>query len=286
MIQFVGGMAAATAVYGIWQYYELQQFRVTNYQICSKKIQTPMRVMLLSDLHCHTFGKENQRLLSAIREQKPDLIVIPGDLIMDKHPEKFSFASEFIQSIQGICPIYFSRGNHEGRVCLEPESEKGEAYLAVEEKMRLAGCHILSNEREEIEIKGNRLTMYGLELAKEYYKKGKKITMADDVVQSYLGKPETKRFGILLAHNSAFSEQYAAWGADLSVCGHNHGGLVCIPGIGSVISPQFEFFPKYAFGQHEIKGKQVVISRGLGTHTFHIRIFNRAEVVCIDLLPS
>jgi hypothetical protein len=75
--------------------------------------------------------------------------------------------------------------------------------------------------------------------------------------------------------------QYFDWGADLILSGHYHGGLVCIPGIGSVISPQFELFPRNSFGKFEHDGACALVSRGMGTHTFHIRIFNRSELLVV-----
>jgi hypothetical protein len=94
----------------------------------------------------------------------------------------------------------------------------------------------------------------------------------------------------MLAHNPSYSSQYAAWGSDLTFCGHNHGGLVRIPGIGSVFSPQFEWFPKYDRGLYEFEHsgskKYVIVSGGLGTHTFHIRIFNRAELLAVTVMPE
>ena len=74
--------------------------------------------------------------------------------------------------------------------------------------------------------------------------------------------------------------------SDLTFCGHNHGGLIRLPGIGSLLSPQLTWFPKYNDGCHDLRGNKVVISRGLGTHTFHIRIFNRAELVAVRVLPD
>ena len=83
-----------------------------------------------------------------------------------------------------------------------------------------------------------------------------------------------------------YAKEYADWGADLTLCGHNHGGLIRIPGVGSLISPQFQWFPKYDAGSFEFDGKKVIVSRGLGTHTFHIRIFNRAELVFVVIKPQ
>ena len=93
-------------------------------------------------------------------------------------------------------------------------------------------------------------------------------------------------FQILLAHNPAYAREYIRWGADVTFCGHNHGGLIRIPGIGSVISPQFTWFPKYDAGDFKQEGNHVIVSRGMGTHTFHIRIFNRAELLSVTLLPE
>ena len=72
----------------------------------------------------------------------------------------------------------------------------------------------------------------------------------------------------------------------MTFCGHNHGGLVRIPGIGSLLSPQLTLFPKYNDGMYEIQGRKVIVSRGLGTHTFHVRVFNRAELIIVRLMPN
>ena len=53
-----------------------------------------------------------------------------------------------------------------------------------------------------------------------------------------------------------------------------------------MISPQLTWFPKYDAGLFQEDGKNVIISRGLGTHTFHVRIFNRAELLAVTFLPE
>ena len=79
---------------------------------------------------------------------------------------------------------------------------------------------------------------------------------------------------------------YKAWGADLILSGHLHGGIVRIPGLGGVISPQAFLFPRYS-GELTLEGDQtVIVSRGLGTHTIHLRLFNTPELVSISLEPA
>ena len=125
-----------------------------------------------------------------------------------------------------------------------------------------------------------------LELELDYYEKGGIVPMEPSYMQERLPAPREDMFQILLAHNPAYAEQYAAWGADVTFCGHNHGGLIRIPGVGSLISPQLTLFPKYDAGKFQIGSRYVIVSRGLGTHTFHVRIFNRAELLEIKFLPQ
>ncbi|MEF2765303.1 MAG: hypothetical protein U0N43_08465, partial [Mediterraneibacter sp.] len=84
-------------------------------------------------------------------------------------------------------------------------------------------------------------------------------------------------------HREDYVEGYKEWGADVILSGHLHGGIVRIPGIGGVITPQAFLFPKYS-GEMTVEGEQaVIVSKGLGTHTIDIRLFNTPEVVLLTL---
>ena len=81
----------------------------------------------------------------------------------------------------------------------------------------------------------------------------------------------------------AYMDAYKKWGADLILSGHLHGGLVRCPGIGAVVTPQGFLFPKYS-GEMRREGEQtIVVSRGLGSHTINIRLFNMPEVIAIEV---
>ena len=72
---------------------------------------------------------------------------------------------------------------------------------------------------------------------------------------------------------------YAEWGADVSFGGHVHGGLVRLPYIGGILSPERKLMPKYKEGIYEKNGHYLAVSRGLG----ELRLFNRPEIVCVDI---
>ena len=129
------------------------------------------------------------------------------------------------------------------------------------------------------------MVISGLELPLSYYKKGVDTPLAPDELSNCLPEPDSRHYQILLAHTPKYVPEYLSWGADLSLSGHYHGGLVCIPGIGSIISPQFELFPGHSFGRFDADGRTALVSRGMGTHTLHVRIFNRSELLVVTAEP-
>lgn len=267
-------------LYVIWQTIELKRFNITRYEIRSEKLEVEHTWVVLSDIHLWRYGAYNERLLEAIRAEQPDAILIPGDLIVYTKPERFFIAEELMEQLVSIAPVYFSNGNHESRL-EDPVHENYESYQKLKKRMLKLGVHILNNEHETVTEGADEIMILGLELPLSYYKKGVNTPLASDELSRCLGETDPSRYQILLAHTPKYVPEYLDWGADLCLSGHYHGGLVCIPGIGSIVSPQFELFPKYSFGRFDRGSQTALISRGLGTHTFHVRIFNRSELLVV-----
>ena len=59
--------------------------------------------------------------------------------------------------------------------------------------------------------------------------------------------------------------------------------LMQLPGIGGVISPDFTLFPKYSGGIYREGAQTVVVSRGLGTHSVPVRLWNWPELIVLEL---
>ena len=87
----------------------------------------------------------------------------------------------------------------------------------------------------------------------------------------------------MLAHTPVFMPIYQQWGADMTLSGHLHGGIIGLPGIGGQITPQAVLIPKYAGGINSEVTHIVNFSRGLGTHTVNLRFCNPAELVSVSL---
>ena len=271
--------------YFLWQKWELTKFQVTEYQVSSPKLTFPANVAVIADLHGFSYGKGNERLLRQVRALSPQAILIPGDMLVSKYPATYAAALSTLRGLAEIAPVYYSFGNHESRL-RDPETMNHPLFLQYQKEVRALGVTILETESREIALGGNRVMLSALELELGYYQKGRLTPLEPGYMEKRLKLGHPELFQILLAHNPAYAREYADWGADVAFCGHNHGGLIRIPGLGSLISPQFTWFPKYDAGKIQLGKAAVIVSRGLGTHTFHIRIFNRAELLSVQFTPT
>ena len=92
---------------------------------------------------------------------------------------------------------------------------------------------------------------------------------------------------ILLAHMPQYIDNYAAAGYGLVLSGHAHGGQWQIPFLNrGIYAPGQGLFPKYTSGLHKKGDTVMIISRGLGNSEFPIRLFNRPELVLVEVLPD
>ena len=264
---------------------ENRVFRKTYYRIESSKLQKLQRarkVIFLSDLHNHCYGEENQKLLDAIKKEEPDLILITGDMLIGKEGISPETAQAFVCQLPKICEVHYSNGNHEQR--MKENTEKYEdIYLQYQKELKKAGVHFLENEHIRLTWDGVPVDLYGLEIPHKFYTKFAKMELSVEEIQKCIGASEKEHYKIVMAHNPVFADAYMKWGADLTLSGHLHGGLVRIPGLGGVISPQIKLFLKYS-GELTSEGEQaVVVSKGLGMHTICFRFCNPAEMIVLQI---
>lgn len=247
------------------------------------RFDQPVRMVLLADLHSNQIGRDNEVLIREIRKFQPDLILVAGDCIVGEKNSDTSAAENLMKKLGRQYPVYYENGNHEHRMKEKPEIY-GDGYQRYRQRLKASGIHLLENKRERIAVKGLPLTIYGLELEQKYFRRsaGRRRLSAEEVRQ-YVGGRKKDGFAILLAHNPVFFPAYAQWGADLVCAGHLHGGIVRIPGLGGVISPQMRLFPKYDRGRYQEGKSTMIVSAGLGSHTIPFRLFNPIELVKIEL---
>lgn len=266
--------------------YEKKQFSVEETCIRSDKILRDKTLVFLSDLHNNEFGPGNRRLLEAIRRVNPDAVLIGGDMMVCKGRRDVAVPLELVKRLAGDFPVYYGNGNHENRMVWERETYGG-LYEEYRDRLKRMGVIYLENGTAPL---GADAEISGLDLGQRYYRKAlfqKLDPMPPDYLTRRLGRVRgtgrEEKFQILLAHSPMYFKDYRAWGADLTLSGHFHGGTIRIPGLGGVMTPQYQFFIPWCAGDFEADGKRMIVSRGLGTHSINIRLNNRPQLAVVRL---
>lgn len=261
---------------------------IKKYNLAFKNLPSSFhktKIAFISDLHGEIYGKKNADLIALIEKERPDFIFIGGDMVVGGVDRKgkarkvskpsMEVSLDLLEKLGKKFPLYHALGNHE---------EKLEKTLFKEynEGLTKLGISLLDNEEVSIFSKqGEKISLYGLTLDKTYYPKLKRRSLKGKEVEEKIGKKDG--FSILLAHSPLYFKAYHEWGADLSLSGHFHGGIMRLPLIGGILGPDFLPFPRYSGGLFSKNEKKMIVSCGLGTHTVDLRVFNPPELTVIEL---
>lgn len=240
-------------------FFENRRFRTTHTVCRHPKVQTPFRVVQVSDLHDRAFGREQQKLIGAIRAEKPDLVVITGDLFNRHNRAACQNAFAFLQHMKGVAPMYFIEGNHECSL-----KETGERDI---ERVAQSGVCVLRDAYTDLA----QCRLIGLK------QRAPKETLSAMLCAD--------RFNLVLAHRAERFPIYAETGADVILSGHAHGGQIRFGRFG-VYAPQQGLFPKYVTGWYTIGNSRMFLSRGLGNTIAFPRVFNTPELCVINFIPE
>ena len=267
---------------GVFCYYQNNKIVITNIKL-KQKINNKVRIAQISDLHSKEFGKNNSTLYKIIIKQKPDIIVATGDLI-DSNMKRIDEIIEFCSSINKDIPMYYILGNNEMRCSRVSE---------IVEKLKKNKICVLENEIESIEVKGNKINILGLEEKRIdegelFYSKVNSRYGTENIEKIFSRLERLDGIKIVLSHypeNFEYVEEgaYSKYNFDIMFSGHAHGGQFILPGIGGIFAPGQGLFPKYYKGVYGEKNK-LIVSRGLGNSGFPLRLFNRPDLVIVDLI--
>ena len=266
-------------------FYEYASLVRTDYEIETEKFPDGkrLRLLVLSDLHDRVYGPENEKLLDLMKSCEPDAILLTGDILTASRKKDPNQVFAFLTKSSKIAPVYYAPGNHERKI-KERKETFGILYDVFRRTLKQNQICYLENEKTDLD---ENVCLYGLDLDLKYfpklpYKNKKPIYTAEEMEED-LGKMDPSRYNIILAHSPRYFNAYAASGADLVLSGHYHGGAVRIPKLGGVISPQFVFFPEYDKGVYKKENTEMIVSSGCGSHKVHLRLFNKPEVMVVDI---
>lgn len=237
----------------------------------------PVRTVVISDLHDHKFGEDNEKLAEKIREIDPDLIFIDGDML-NGESENAEVPVTLIRELKDTAPIYYALGNHE-----IDYMENGHPELT--EELEAAGAVVLDKEYVDVEVDGIQIRLGGMYDYAFGLNGNNDASSAPDDTRSFLEDfQNTDRLKIMLAHRPdsfIFGDASKVWDVDLVISGHNHGGQVVLPFLGGLYGGDQGFFPEYVHGMYEKDDFQMLVTSGLGSDRQKLPRFNNPPEIAV-----
>lgn len=246
------------------------------------KFDTPLRIALLADLHDRPF----EWITQSLKENKPEIIAIAGDVIHHVKPDEESLAVSkttyvlpFLKTCAAIAPTFLSLGNHEWVLHDDDLSAMAETGVTLLDNSYVSLDGVLIGGLTSAYLTAYR--EYRRDKPERYPEK-----VRGDTPQRYepdLGWLDNfcKQDGykILLCHHPEYRDRYLKdKPIDMILCGHAHGGQIRLFGRG-LFAPGQGVLPKYTSGVHE----NMIISKGMANTGEPIpRLFNPREVVYIE----
>lgn len=240
------------------------------------------KILQISDLHSKEFGTNNEKLINSIKEINPDLILVTGDMFtvsdisIDMNEEEL-VPYQLLSKLATNYKIVYVSGNHEeakdtiynGDNYRTRDRSKNNAYNRYRSKLESLGVTFVENSYPQ--NYNDFINIYGV-----YFDSMEK----NEYYQS-INLDKTK-FNIMLCHDPKYFDTFANMGFDLVLSGHVHGGIIRIPLVGGLFSPDRTFFPKYDKGIYKINNSYMNVSTGLGDSILK-RVFNPPEINVIIL---
>ena len=223
-----------------------------------------LKIVQLSDFHGAELVDD---IVTLVKAEKPDIIALTGDFITDGGD--LPAVRELAQRLTDICDVYFVSGNHDFA------SGKIDELSDI---LKACGVKYLRNEYVVLERRGERIVLAGVEDPNSW---------ADlEPPEEFIGRLRAEfpdDYVVLLGHRNYWMEKYPELPVQLILCGHAHGGIVRIPGIGGLLGTDRTLFPDYEAGKYDNGRYTMIVSRGIGNSVALPRFFNRPEIVGVVL---
>jgi predicted MPP superfamily phosphohydrolase len=209
----------------------------------------PLRAVVVSDLHAgwpHVTAARLGRLATAMLAERPDVILLPGDFVCE--------------GALGTRPL-----------AIEAVAEALAALPASVPTFAVLGNH---DRAEALPRPGGARWIAGVDCAR---------TGRPDLARALAGIP-TDAPVILMSHIPDLVRRVPDWVA-LTVAGHTHGGQVCIPGLGPVVTMS-RLPRRMARGLHRLGDRHLFVSTGIGTSGLPLRLAAVPELAVLTLQPA
>jgi predicted MPP superfamily phosphohydrolase len=220
-----------------------------------------------SDLQFSEVGEHERRAVDRLNQQRPDVILLPGDIHQgsrEEFQEELPEIRRLLGRLRAPGGVFFAAGDQETRL---------EAEAALEG----TGIRLLSDETVRLRVRDRRLALTGLQLRPG-------AEAGREALRRRPGGPGDIR--LVVAHRPDWIAFVPPGRADLVVSGHTHGGQVQVPYAGPPTVASRVPRGVGAGGLHVIDGSRLYVTRGVGVERGQapkMRIGSPPEVSVITL---
>ena len=216
-----------------------------------------LRILHLSDTHADGVPGLSEKLGEILPTLDYDLCLITGDFRFGKrgfHPNSMNASLDFLKHLSCKHGVYAVLGNHD--------------FIEQVPYLEEAGVKFLFNE--SVPLAGSK-NAYLLGCDDPH------LYECDDIDAALKGVPKDA-FKLLAVHTPEIIKEAADQEIDLYLCGHTHGGQICLPLWGAVFS-NARIERKYAFDLSKYKAMQVYTHNGTGASNVAARFLSPSELV-------
>jgi len=256
-----GGLACIS-----WGYFiEPYRIEVTRTKIRTPKLRgssRPIRLVHISDLHCDSKVRNEEKLPGIIAELQPDLIVYTGD--STNSPDNLANFKHCLTRIARVAPTYTCKGNWD-------------TYFPNLDYFGGTGAVELDGTSQRIEVAGTHLWLAGAPV-------GNQLSLTRRLDRA-LAEIPPEDFKVFLYHYPGLIYTLANRGIDLHCAGHTHGGQVALPFYGA-ITTMAQFHKRFEAGLYRVHNTQLYVNRGIGMeggHAPRVRFWCRPEVSLLEI---
>ncbi|MBL8295627.1 MAG: metallophosphoesterase [Bryobacterales bacterium] len=226
-----------------------------------------LKLVQVTDIHLGPFfePRDLERAIAMANETRAQIALVTGDLVNARR-DPLQQCLQILSRLKVDGPTLGCLGNHE----IHAECEREATELG-----KRAGIDFLRFAARTLQFGGAKLNVAGVDYQRKF--------------EPYLVGAETLTqpgmVNILLSHNPDVFPVAVSKGYDLTVAGHTHGGQITVEILGD--SANFaRFYTPYIYGRYERDGKNIYVSRGLGTVGVPARVGAPPEVSLIKLCAT
>ena len=276
-----------------WMKVNRYPVQVRNLRYTDTVTDAGFKMVVLSDLHDHEFGKDNEKLIRCVKEQDPKMIILDGDML-NEDSKSDKVPVRLVKGLAQIAPVYYALGNHELDYIGTAEGKKMQKHPENSELVKDltdAGACVLEEGYRDVEIGGCKVRIGGMyEYAFALDGDNSAENLTGDVRDFLEEFQNTYRYKIMLCHRPdsfVFGDASDYWKIDLVISGHDHGGQVVIPFKGGLYGGDQGWFPPYVHGLYRTGKIRLFVTSGLSSEKQMLpRWNNRPEIAVLKVHGS